>query len=196
VPLDELDPGTLREHVRRGRGVLEDATGVAVEGFRAPIFSLVDETRWAVDVLTEEGFSYSSSVLPAASPLYGLPGAPRRAFRWESGLAELPCPVAGQGRVSLPFLGGVYLRYLPLPVVMRLARRADAGAALWIYCHPYDFDAGEPFHVMPHAGWLTSRILHYRRGATMSRVRTLLERFGAAPPLCEVARALPEVVAR
>ncbi len=187
VPLDALEPAELAADLERGKAALEDAAGTAVTGFRAPIFSLCERTRWATETLAEAGFEYSSSVLPAASPLYGYPGMPRAPYRWPSGVLELPCPLVGRGRASVPFLGGVYLRYLPLGAITRAADRLPAGAAPWIYCHPYDFDSAEPFEVMPHAGWLTSRILHYRRASTFARIGTLLTRCGASEPLGALA---------
>src|SRR3954466_5201174 len=51
VPLTELDPATFRADVARGKALLEDLTGTPVGGFRAPTFSLVPDSRWAVDVL-------------------------------------------------------------------------------------------------------------------------------------------------
>ena len=190
VPLDKLTPDELRSDLRRGKAAIEDATGVPVLGFRAPIFSLYRDTLWAVATLREAGFAYSSSVLPAASPLYGYPEGSPRPFRWDGGLVELPCAVAGRGRAAIPFLGGVYLRYLPVALVLRLAGRVAPGTAPWIYCHPYDFDPEEPFGVMPEATWLTSRIVHARRRHTFDRVQTLLQRLGAAPPLGELAPAV------
>jgi peptidoglycan-N-acetylglucosamine deacetylase len=190
VPLDKLSPEQLAEDLRRGKAAIEDAAGAPARGFRAPIFSLCRRTLWAVDALVEAGFAYSSSVLPAANPLYGYPEAPARPFRWEAGLVELPCAVAGRGRAAIPFLGGVYLRYLPMRLVLALARRIAPGALPWIYCHPYDFDPDEPFVVMPETNWLTSRILHTRRRHTFDRVGTLLDRLGAALPLAEVASSV------
>src|SRR5262249_48267159 len=55
VPLPQLEPATFRAETARGRALLEDVTGAPVTGFRAPTFSLVPETRWAVDELTEMG---------------------------------------------------------------------------------------------------------------------------------------------
>ena len=191
VPLDKLDRDGFSEDLRRGKAAIEDAAGAPAPGFRAPIFSLFGPTLWAVEALMEAGFAYSSSVLPAASPLYGYPDASTRPYRWDAGLVELPCAVAGRGRAAIPFLGGVYLRYLPLRLVLALARRVAPGAAPWVYCHPYDFDPDEPFVVMPETTWLTSRILHARRRHTFDRVSALLDRFGAAPPLAEVAAAVP-----
>ncbi|HEY2215948.1 MAG TPA: polysaccharide deacetylase family protein, partial [Solirubrobacteraceae bacterium] len=90
VALGDVGETQLGEELRKGRGLLEDAAQVVVEGFRAPIFSLTPNTQWAVERLLQAGFSYSSSVLPAASPLHGWPGAPQVPFRWQNGLLELP----------------------------------------------------------------------------------------------------------
>jgi polysaccharide deacetylase family protein (PEP-CTERM system associated) len=186
IPLGAIGAGRLTEELRTGRALLEDVAQVPVTGFRAPIFSLTPRTSWAIDEIAECGFTYSSSVLPAANPLHGWPGAPHRPFRWDNGLIELPCPVAGVGRALVPFLGGIYLRYVPEPLARRLLDRLDDDVLVWSYTHPYDLDPDEPFFVMPHAGWLTSRILHTRRGATLRRLARLIEAGGgAAPPLSQ-----------
>ncbi len=186
VTLGEIGPERLRSELDEGRALLEDVTQTRVLGFRAPIFSLTPQTAWALDDLAASGFTYSSSVLPAANPLHGWPDAPRTPFRWTNGLVELPCPVAGAGRALIPFLGGIYLRYVPAAASTRLVARLDDDAVAWSYSHPYDLDADEPFFVLPHAGWLTSRILHTRRAATLPRLERLLAAAGgAAPPLAE-----------
>lgn len=174
VPLTELEPGAFRADVTRGKALLEDLAGTAVGGFRAPTFSLVRQSRWAVDVLADAGFTYSSSVLPATSPLFGDPALPTTPFRWPNGLPELPCPVVRGGPVGLPYLGGVYLRVLP--GLASAAVRAVVGRKqlLWIYCHPYDFDPLEPYWVVPDAGSLGSRLLWYNRRRTFAKVERLL----------------------
>jgi polysaccharide deacetylase family protein (PEP-CTERM system associated) len=189
TPLTELTPEGLADQLERGRAALEDATGAHVTGFRAPIFSLTPATAWARDVLRDAGFAYSSSIVPATNPLNGWPGAPAEPFRWDNGLLEYPCPVAGAGRLSVPCLGGVYLRYVPRPLLARLAARAGARHGAWSYCHPYDLDPDEPFFVLPHANWVTSRILHARRGATLQRLAAAVEAGGGAGrPLGELTR--------
>lgn len=191
VALAEIGPAHLQAEIREGLTLLQDAAQVPVRGFRAPIFSLTPDTEWAIEQIASAGLLYSSSILPATSPLYGWPGAPRVPCRWHNGLIELPCPVVGQGRWSIPFLGGVYLRYVPYKLSRRLLSGLGEHSAPWSYCHPYDIDPDEPFFVMPHASWLTSRILHTRRGATLKRLEALLNASGgAARPLGEIASAL------
>src|SRR5262249_30199545 len=157
VPLPRLEPATFRAETARGRALLEDLTGAPVTGFRAPTFSLVPETRWAVDELTEMGFAYSSSVLPARSPLHAWPGQPRHPFRWPGGLVELPCPVAVVGPLANPYLGGVYFRVLPWTAVRLGLARSHPDEVLWLYCHPYDFDPDEPFIPRGDVGRLGNR---------------------------------------
>ena len=124
-PLPSIGPVRFREEAKRGKDLLEELGGAPVAGFRAPVFSLVPESRWAVDVLAETGYGYSSSVLPVRSPLFGDPSSPTRPYRWPNGLLELPCPVARAGGLGLPYLGGVYLRALPARAVGRPRSRVS-----------------------------------------------------------------------
>ena len=182
VVLTELDAATLASDARRGKAFLEDLAQSEVVGFRAPTFSLVPETVWATEVLHDAGYSYSSSVLPARSPLYGYPGAPHDPFLWPCGLAELPVPTTGIGRLQLPYLGGTYLRVLPQAVITRIHDRG-ARRLPWTYMHPYDIDTDEPYWRVPDAGWMSPALWVGRR-----RLLAKLDRLGArsgsfGPPL-------------
>jgi polysaccharide deacetylase family protein (PEP-CTERM system associated) len=191
VALSDVGSAHLQAELHEGLVLLQDAAQAPVRGFRAPIFSLTPATEWAVEQIASVGFAYSSSVLPAANPLHGWPGAPRQPCRWSNGLIELPCPVAGAGRLSMPFLGGIYLRYVPLALTRRLLAGLGDRSAPWSYCHPYDIDPDEPFFVMPPAGWLTSRILHTRRGSTLTRLEMVIAAAGGtARTLGEIAGEL------
>jgi len=164
------------------KAYLEDLIGRPVSGYRAPAFSLTEATRWVVDELPALGFSYSSSVLPAASPLFGFAAAPRRAFRWPNGLLELPAPVARLGPLTVPYLGGVYLRYLPWPVIERQLRRRTSSAAkdfAWTYCHPFDFSPGERLYKLPYTSWPATFILWRNRRGTLAKFRRLVPYLGA-----------------
>ena len=175
VPLTQLTPEVFRADTARGKALLEDLTGQAVTGFRAPTFSLVPESRWAVDELAAAGFTYSSSVVPARSPLYGWPGQPRHPYRWPNGLVELPCPVASFGSLLVnPYLGGVYFRVLPWPAVTLGLVRSRPEEILWLYCHPYDFDPEEPFVPRGDVGRIGNRLLWLNRAGMAARVARVL----------------------
>ena len=188
-PLTETDAGTFRREIGAARSSIEELAGRAVVGFRAPTFSLVESTVWVTEALPELGFRYSSSVLPARSPLYGFPGRPRIPHRWPSGLLELPCPVTDVGPLTNPYLGGIYFRVLPWSAVRYGLAHAHPDELLWAYCHPYDFDPGEPFQKRPDLGPWKSRLQWINRRRMYERVERLLER-GTAPPLCERVESL------
>jgi polysaccharide deacetylase family protein (PEP-CTERM system associated) len=182
IPLPQLTPETFRTETIRGRELLEDLSGTAVTGYRAPTFSLIPETEWAVAELADLGFTYSSSVLSARSPLFGWPGAPRHPYRWPDGLVELPCPVTSIGpRLANPYLGGVYFRVLPWPAVRWGLARSRPNEILWLYCHPYDFDPGEPFNPRGDVGRFGNRLLWINRSGMRARVTRLLTGRAGAP---------------
>ncbi len=57
--------------------MLQDASGQAVVGYRAPSYSITARSLWALDVLVEEGYEYDSSIFPIRHDRYGIPDAPR-----------------------------------------------------------------------------------------------------------------------
>ena len=150
LPLARQDRAAFREDLLRNLDALAAAGAGPVRGYRAPCFSLTEETGWAHEALAGLGFLYSSSVLPARNPLHGWAGfgeAPRRI----GGIVELPVTLLGFPRVPL---GGLYFRLLPAPLLRRaLAARAKAGEAVLGYHHPYDIDADQPYPHPDFAAW-------------------------------------------
>ena len=59
-----LTPDAFRDDVRQCKELLEQQTGRAVVGYRAPSFSITD---WAIDILHELGFAYDSSAFPTVA---------------------------------------------------------------------------------------------------------------------------------
>src|SRR5215475_331845 len=69
--LDRHTPASFREDLLRNVEALTKAGATNIKGFRAPTFSLTEQTMWAYAILKALGFVYSSSVLPASNPLFG-----------------------------------------------------------------------------------------------------------------------------
>jgi polysaccharide deacetylase family protein (PEP-CTERM system associated) len=176
VPLDRQGPARFRDDVLRNLDALAAAGAADVRGYRAPCFSLTGRTAWAHEVLASLGFAYSSSVLPARSPLYGwrsFGAAPRLV----AGVLELPVTLLPWRLLPLPMAGGVYFRILPAALLRAaFARRRRAGEAVLGYLHPYDIDeAGrrggfEGVGRGSPAGWL----LRARRASVLPRLECLL----------------------
>jgi len=70
----------FREDTRKTKRILEDITGVDVIGYRAPTYSITQESFWTFEILIEEGFKYDSSILPIRRYGYGTPDIPRFPF--------------------------------------------------------------------------------------------------------------------
>jgi polysaccharide deacetylase family protein (PEP-CTERM system associated) len=145
-----LNPEAFREDVRSSKQALEDLTGQEVLGYRAPTFSIVRGTAWAIDVLAELGFLYDSSIYPVRHDRYGVPEAPRSPYLAEGptrALLEIPPLTWRWPGVNLPAAGGGYFRLFP-PFVMeraiRQARRSGSHPATMLYFHPWEFDPDQP----------------------------------------------------
>ena len=112
-----MDPQGFREDLRRSKEALEQAGGTAVVGYRAPTFSLVRRTAWALDVLADLGFQYDSSIYPVRHDRYGIPEAPRGPFMAQGDqreILEIPPATVKVAGVNVPVGGGGYFRLLPL----------------------------------------------------------------------------------
>lgn len=181
IPLPDVAIDEFTTRVRKAKEQLEDVAQQPVVGFRAPMFSLVEASYGAIDVLAELGFRYSSSAMPIRHPLYGNPAYPTTPFRWPNGLVELPCPVLRVRDVGLPFLGAVWLRNLPSTVARVGLARSHPDSLLWTYSHPYDFDPDEPFRRLPEAGRVGSYLLWRDREKMFGRFDRLLHHRSAAP---------------
>ncbi len=178
LPIDRLDRAALRDDLRRNVDALLAAGASDVRGFRAPTFSLTPASAWAYDVLDELGFTYSSSVLPARSPLYGWEGfgpAPRRVGR----ILEIPMTLRPGGALRVPFGGGVYFRVLPWFMVRRaFAHAARQGRPVLGYFHPCDIDHEQERFMHPYLNnnRFYNFLMYMNRRATLRRLDLVLAR--------------------
>src|SRR5260221_2114423 len=112
-----MTPASFREDIRQSREALEDVIGEPVLGYRAPTFSVMQQTAWALDVLAEEGLAYDSSIYPVRHDRYGVPSAPRAPFMAvgdNHDILEIPPATLRLLKLNLPIGGGGYFRLFPL----------------------------------------------------------------------------------
>ncbi|NJD06809.1 MAG: DUF3473 domain-containing protein, partial [Methylococcaceae bacterium] len=172
-------PQQFREDVRESKALLEELGGVAVQGYRAASYSIGATNLWALTVLQEEGFAYSSSIYPIRHDHYGMPEAPRFAFRPEQaeGLLEVPITTVNVLGRTLPCGGGGYFRLLPYAYYRwSIARvnRAERQPAVF-YFHPWELDPDQPRQA--GLNW-KSRFRHYLNlDKTEPRLKRLLADF-------------------
>jgi polysaccharide deacetylase family protein (PEP-CTERM system associated) len=145
-----FDCDSFREDLLRSRDTLEQVSGSAVVGFRAPTFSINRATPWAIDVLAECGFEYDSSIFPVRHDRYGIPEAPRGPFLAlgrEREILELPPLTYRLPGINLPVAGGGYFRLFPLGMMragLGQAARSPSPSVGMLYFHPWEFDPDQP----------------------------------------------------
>jgi polysaccharide deacetylase family protein (PEP-CTERM system associated) len=179
-----LDPEAFRADVRRAKRAIQDALGEPIIGYRAPSFSVVSDSLWALQVLAEEGFLYDSSIFPIWHDRYGIPLARRFPHRVAlpggSEIAEFPMTTVQAAGQRFPFAGGGYFRLWPYPVVracLRLVNRREAMPAI-LYIHPWELDPDQPR--LPARGM--TRFRHYvNLRHTAEKLDRLLSDFTFAP---------------
>jgi polysaccharide deacetylase family protein (PEP-CTERM system associated) len=190
----DLTRTTFRDDTRRAKGVLEDASGRPVVGYRAPSYSITPRSLWALDILIEEGFRYDASIFPIHHDRYGIPVSPRHPYvvdRDGGSLIEAPASTVRTGPFNLPIGGGGYFRLLPyawtqwgIGHINRTERRPCI-----FYLHPWEIDPEQP---RLRCSWL-GRLRHYRNlDQTEARLRRLLDDFSFGP-MSQVLHASVEV---
>jgi len=162
----------FRQDVERSKKLLEDLSGEAVLGYRAPSFSIGPNESWAHEELLGAGYRYSSSVYPVNHDHYGWPDAPRIPFVTESGLLEVPLSTLRLRGRNYPIAGGGFFRLYPLWFSSWAMRAYESeGIAPYIfYIHPWELDPEQP---RVKGLGIRQRFRHY---LNLSRVESRLNR--------------------
>ena len=146
--------------IRRAKALLEDITGEAVLGYRAPSFSIDKSNEWAFSALHEAGYVYSSSTYPVVHDLYGTPDWPQQPYKRIEGIWECPMPVLNKAGKQWPIAGGGYFRLLPYWLSKKCidSYLRHSNTPYMFYFHPWEIDPEQPrFDDAP----LKSRLRHY-----------------------------------
>jgi len=124
---DRLDSPEYKEKFRDEIKKFAELTNHKSRGFRAPTFSLNNNSSWAIDILAENDYMYDSSVVPAKTSMYGLPGAQESPYKISSKnieqhnsdgiVTEFPLLVTKFMGKKIPAGGGFYLRTLPTKII-------------------------------------------------------------------------------
>jgi len=180
-PLSQKTAVTLRQEVNEFRA----AIGKGCVGFRAPSFSLNNDTKWALDVLEESEFKYDSSIFPASTPLYGVRHAPTKPYKpshadvgvedERAKLWEFPLHVYSSPVLRLPMAGGFYLRFFPLNLIVRSIKKANKnGRPAVVFVHTWELNLETPkLRLGPYKSFVT----YHNLEKTTSRLDRILSKF-------------------
>lgn len=166
----------FREDLKKSLVALSRIVKSPVVGYRAPEWSIRDDSIWALDVLREEGFKWDSSMAPL--PFIGRPEYPRipHKMKLKAGvLMEIPPLVGSAGITTLPIGGGWGLRVLPYYYIrLAIEKMNRKNHPACIFLHPREFDSRVPKIKIP----LVKRIVTGARiVSTQKRLCRLLNDF-------------------
>lgn len=180
----DLKPDEFREDTRVSKRIIEDASGERIFGYRAPSYSITKDSLWTLDILTEEGFGYDSSIFPIHHDRYGIPEFGRFSTEIETKgagrILEIPLSTVRLFGRNIPIAGGGYMRLFPLRFLqwgIRTINRDESQPAV-IYFHPWEIDTGQP---RLNGSRLSSFRHHINIHKTLPKLESLLKAFRFAP---------------
>ena len=208
-------PEVFRAESERSKKLLEDISGQQIEGYRAASYSITKKSLWALDILSELGFTWDSSIFPVHHDRYGIPGSPEQPYEIQTNEAiikELPLTTAKVAGLTLPAAGGGYFRQYPYPLSRYLFKKAANKAiaradkhhstqnrptlsetSQIFYLHPWEIDPDQP-----KVGNI-SRFSRFRHYTNLDKCYTRLERmiddfhFGRVSDCFQAAADLPRI---
>jgi polysaccharide deacetylase family protein (PEP-CTERM system associated) len=180
-PLSSKTAQTLQSEIDEFKAVL----GRNCLGFRAPSFSLNNDTKWALDVLEKNEFKYDSSIFPASTPLYGVRKAPTRPYKpshdnvsvedKNTKLWEFPLHVSSYILLRLPMAGGFYLRFFPPNIIIRSIKKSNTnGFPAVIFAHTWELNPQIPKLKL---GFYRSFVTYHNLDKTAARLDKVLSKF-------------------
>jgi peptidoglycan-N-acetylglucosamine deacetylase len=186
--LGDLGERRFRKELEDFNTLMKEILGdVPIKGFRAPTFSLNQNTKWALPILRDFGYLYDSSIFPKKlcwNPLYGLDDVPRHPYRIsfedlrredsKSPLWEFPAAIARVAGFDLPVSGGFYLRVLPAAVFCWGLERMNRKGPFNVYLHPWECDEKTPRIPLP---FLARNATYRGMRRTFCKLEGLLNRF-------------------
>ncbi len=139
------DKETIKKDLEYSTKLLEDISGKEIKYFRAPGFSIKNDTMWAFNTLLELGIEVDSSIFPTSRGHGGYLGFPYSTpckLNFEGSIIkELPINTYKFLGKEIVFSGGGYFRLLPYYLQKYLYNKSSY---LMTYFHPRDFDSNQP----------------------------------------------------
>lgn len=125
--------------------LVTDIIGGPVYGFRAPYFSIDETNLYILEILTELGLIYDSSIFPIKLKRYGIANFNRQdaLYILPNGkeIVELPLTVGEVNGKTIPVAGGGYIRAFPQLFLNKVFKKLnDKEKDVMLYMHPYEFD--------------------------------------------------------
>jgi polysaccharide deacetylase family protein (PEP-CTERM system associated) len=173
---------------------IEKVTGQRPIGHRATSFSINQNTKWALRVLSKNKIKYDSSIFPFKfSPillpmfkdsLYGLKINMFSPYKidlnnpqkkdYNSPLIEIPISIYHCSKFKLPLTGGIYIRLIPWLIFKILLKKKLKEEPACFHFHPFDFFNQAPDIKMPK---FKKFIKFYNTKNTFKKLENIISNF-------------------
>jgi len=145
----EMSPEEFRADIRKSKSAIEDAIGESICGYRATSYSIIRRNLWCLQILSEEGFLYDSSIFPVFHDRYGVPAwdrFPKLVKGNNFSIFEVPPSTLKIFGYNLPIAGGGYLRLFPIQFIAYCIKRINMveNNPAVVYFHPWELDPEQP----------------------------------------------------
>jgi polysaccharide deacetylase family protein (PEP-CTERM system associated) len=139
--INEMTPESFDEDLKNALDVIENISGTKIKSFRAPSFTIMENTKWAFEILANNGIEYDCSIFPTTRSYGGFPcfgeGKPTLIKYKESEIREFPINTGKFFGKNFVFGGGGYFRFFPYKLIKKLMNQTDYNMT---YLHMRDFD--------------------------------------------------------
>lgn len=143
----ELSDDEFREDLRESLDILSELSGVRVDHYRAPGFSITREYLYRFEILESCGVAHDFSIFLNGGSHGGIKESdlsskllPQGYFEI-GGIKSYPFTKSRIFGVEVPLLGGGYFRLFPSILSLAAAQRSNSFVT---YFHPRDFDPMQP----------------------------------------------------
>lgn len=141
----EMTPESLNEDLRMSLGSIESVIGEKIVSFRAPAFSISEDSTWAFEVLAKNGIENDCSIFPTTRSFGGFPSfgdADPALIKYKDyTLREFPISTGKFLGKQMVFGGGGYFRLFPYWFIKKEMKKLNYNMT---YLHMRDFDYEQP----------------------------------------------------
>jgi len=169
----------FKSELIEAKSILEDITNESIIGYRAPCFSLSDDS---LRELSGIGFKYDSSFIKFSNHrLYGqltMQGYERKSelrLANENNFIEFQIPTTKLFKYEIPFSGGGYLRIIPW-FIFKSIFKSELGkkSEYLIFLHPFELYPGK-FNLPIKTDLLSKLRFHINRRKNIYKVEKLIK---------------------
>ncbi|MCG8552575.1 MAG: DUF3473 domain-containing protein [Desulfobacterales bacterium] len=179
----DLDKNKLAQDLMTSKHKLEDITGQAVYGYRAPSFAVNNQI---IEIIRQAGYLYDSSYNSfSAHGRYGIIDLVKAikkdgSYQLDNHFFELPVSNLHLGKKTIPLGGGGYFRLYPTSLFKQGIKFVlKRNNAFVFYIHPWEFDPKQP---KVHQA---SRIFKFRHYVNLNKTKDKLQKIITAFSYCD-----------